>query len=160
MKVRYNIRLVPGGDEHREFSYLVKKLAYGAAIAAVWGWDEAHQQRRHAEDWVEHPPHIVCIDGEPVGTVRIRTDKGYYSVSQFCVHPTWQRRGVGSCVLDMLLDEADEAGLAVRLACLPDNPARRLYERHGFREVSADETFVYLEREPVYGPADGTEDDL
>jgi len=157
MRVIANVQLLPGGDEHREFSYLVKKLAYGAAIAAVWGWDEQRQQQHHARDWDEVPPHIIHIGGEPVGTVRIRADKGYYSVSQFCVLPSWQRRGIGSRVLEMLLNEADEQGLVVRLACLPDNPARRLYERYGFRQVSSDDTFIYLERQPVYGPNDETE---
>lgn len=86
--------------------------------------------------------------------MRVAADKGYFSLSQFCVLPDWQRRGIGSRVLEMLLAEADRAGLVTRLACLPDNPARFLYRRYGFRQVSADGTFIYLEREPVH-PARG-----
>jgi ribosomal protein S18 acetylase RimI-like enzyme len=157
MNRRTNIQILPGREEYREFSFLVKKLAYGAAIAAVWGWNETREQRSHATDWEENPPRIIRVGDEPVGTVRLRFDKGYFSLSQFCVLPTWQRRGIGSCVLDMVLAEADEAGLAVRLACLPDNPARRLYERYGFRQVSADDTFIYLERNPV--PHSGRDED-
>jgi [ribosomal protein S18]-alanine N-acetyltransferase len=58
-------------------------------------------------------------------------------VTTFAVDPRWRRRGVGERILLALLDLAVERGareatLEVRLSNLP---ARKLYEKHGFRPV-------------------------
>ena len=58
-------------------------------------------------------------------------------VTTFAVHPRWRRRGVGERLLLALLDlavsrRAREATLEVRLSNMP---ARRLYEKYGFRPV-------------------------
>jgi ribosomal-protein-alanine N-acetyltransferase len=58
-------------------------------------------------------------------------------VTTFAVDPAWRRRGVGERLLLALLDlaverQAREATLEVRLSNMP---ARRLYEKYGFRPV-------------------------
>jgi ribosomal-protein-alanine N-acetyltransferase len=58
-------------------------------------------------------------------------------VTTFAVDPGWRRRGVGEQLLLALLDiavarRAREATLEVRLSNVP---ARRLYEKYGFRPV-------------------------
>ena len=58
-------------------------------------------------------------------------------ITTFAVDPRWRRRGVGERILLALLDlsvgrGAREATLEVRLSNLP---ARKLYEKYGFRPV-------------------------
>ena len=58
-------------------------------------------------------------------------------ITTFAVHPAWRRQGIGErlliAFLDLALDRhAHEATLEVRLSNLP---ARRLYEKYGFRPV-------------------------
>jgi ribosomal-protein-alanine N-acetyltransferase len=58
-------------------------------------------------------------------------------VTTFAVHPRWRRQRIGERLLLTLLDlargrRAREATLEVRLSNLP---ARRLYEKYGFRPV-------------------------
>ncbi len=58
-------------------------------------------------------------------------------VTTFAVDPRWRRRGVGERLLLALIDiavarRAREATLEVRLSNMP---ARRLYEKYGFRPV-------------------------
>ena len=58
-------------------------------------------------------------------------------ITTFAVHPRWRRRGVGQRLLLRLLELANdrrarEATLEVRLSNVP---ARRLYEKYGFRPV-------------------------
>jgi ribosomal-protein-alanine N-acetyltransferase len=58
-------------------------------------------------------------------------------VTTFAVDPRWRRRGIGEQLLLALLDlaiarRAREATLEVRLSNVP---ARRLYEKYGFRPV-------------------------
>jgi len=58
-------------------------------------------------------------------------------ITTFAVHPAWRRRRIGERLLLAFLDlardrRAREATLEVRLSNLP---ARRLYEKYGFRPV-------------------------
>ena len=58
-------------------------------------------------------------------------------ITTFAIHPAWRRRRIGERLLLALLDlardrRAREATLEVRLSNLP---ARRLYEKYGFRPV-------------------------
>ncbi len=58
-------------------------------------------------------------------------------ITTFAIHPSWRRQRIGERLLLALLDlaigrHAREATLEVRLSNLP---ARRLYEKYGFRPV-------------------------
>jgi ribosomal-protein-alanine N-acetyltransferase len=58
-------------------------------------------------------------------------------ITTFAVHPAWRRQRIGERLLLAFLDlalarQAHEATLEVRLSNLP---ARRLYEKYGFRPV-------------------------
>lgn len=69
------------------------------------------------------------------GGIWLMVDEAH--VTTFAVHPAWRRRRVGERLILALLDlalerHANEATLEVRLSNLP---ARRLYEKYGFRPV-------------------------
>jgi ribosomal-protein-alanine N-acetyltransferase len=69
------------------------------------------------------------------GGIWLMADEAH--VTTFAVDPDWRRRGIGERLLLALLDlaiarNAREATLEVRLSNLP---ARRLYEKYGFRPV-------------------------
>lgn len=57
------------------------------------------------------------------------------------VDPAWRGTGLGTALLHRLLADAREAGFpGMSLSVRADNPARRLYERRGFRPVAGPET--------------------
>jgi ribosomal protein S18 acetylase RimI-like enzyme len=57
-------------------------------------------------------------------------------------------QGIGTRLLQMLLQTADNAGLIARLDVLKVNPARRLYERCGFTIIGENDHFYHMERQP------------
>ena len=80
---------------------------------------------------------VVRIDGRIVayGGMWLMVDEAH--ITTFAVHPGWRRQRVGERLLLAFLDlardrHAREATLEVRLSNLP---ARRLYEKYGFRPV-------------------------
>jgi ribosomal-protein-alanine N-acetyltransferase len=80
---------------------------------------------------------VARIDGELVGFggIWLMVDEAH--ITTFAVHPSWRRQRIGERLLVALLDIATargarEATLEVRLSNLP---ARRLYEKYGFRPV-------------------------
>ena len=54
-------------------------------------------------------------------------------VDELVILPQFQGKGIGSHVLALILDELRQKGITlVTLETHPENPALRLYERHGF----------------------------
>lgn len=89
---------------------------------------------------------MVAEHQRPVGAAWLRfftvSDPGYGFIDvdtpevAMGIVPEWRGRGVGTRLLDALVDGAREAGLAkLSLSVESDNRARRLYERRGFRAV-------------------------
>ena len=89
---------------------------------------------------------VAVHDGRRIGAAWLRllpaTDPGYGFVDAATpelaigVVPGRRGQGVGRRLLEGLLAAARERGYpAVSLSVEPDNPARRLYERAGFRQV-------------------------
>ena len=82
--------------------------------------------------------YVVARVGDEVvgfGGLWVMVDEAH--ITTFAVDPRWRRRGIGEWLLLALLDraaarQAREATLEVRLSNMP---ARRLYEKYGFRPV-------------------------
>lgn len=82
--------------------------------------------------------YLVAVIGDEIvayGGIWLMVDEAH--ITTFAVHPRYRRRRIGERLLLALLDLAREVGareatLEVRLSNLP---ARRLYEKYGFRPV-------------------------
>jgi ribosomal protein S18 acetylase RimI-like enzyme len=59
--------------------------------------------------------------------------------------PEARGRGIGTRLVERLLADARERNAAVTLNVEPYNPARRLYERFGFRVIEEDPTNLLME---------------
>jgi len=80
---------------------------------------------------------VARMDDVVVGFAGIWLMVDEAHITTFAVDPAWRRRGIGERLLLALLDvsivrRAREATLEVRLSNMP---ARRLYEKYGFRPV-------------------------
>jgi ribosomal-protein-alanine N-acetyltransferase len=80
---------------------------------------------------------VVRVGDQVVGYAGLWLMVDEAHVTTFAIHPSWRRRRLGERLLIALLDlaierRASEATLEVRLSNLP---ARRLYEKFGFRPV-------------------------
>jgi ribosomal-protein-alanine N-acetyltransferase len=80
---------------------------------------------------------VARVGGEVVAYAGMWMMVDEAHVTTFAVHPRWRRQRIGERLLLTLLDlargrRAPEATLEVRLSNLP---ARRLYEKYGFRPV-------------------------
>jgi len=99
---------------------------------------------RYVDDWGRQDDlgFVAEVDGQPIGAVWLRQltgqEPGYGYVNDetpelsMAVLPAYRGQGVGSQLLTRLLNEAACRYPAVSLSVAADNPARRLYGRHGF----------------------------
>ncbi len=67
-------------------------------------------------------------------------------LGEFYLLPKFQNQGIGTVLLQQVLDEATEKKLPVRLEVLKNNPVRSLYERHEFVITGQREHHFLMER--------------
>jgi ribosomal protein S18 acetylase RimI-like enzyme len=76
--------------------------------------------------------------------------KGAYHISELHVDPSLRNKGIGGALLDHAEAEARSTGYKqMSLSTTTSNPARHLYERHGFRVVET-------KTDPLYERYTGT----
>lgn len=97
--------------------------------------DDAYRSELQANRLASYLVVRVGDDVVAYGGIWLMVDEAH--VTTFAVDPAWRRQGVGETLLLALLDlavarHAREATLEVRLSNVP---ARRLYEKYGFRPV-------------------------
>jgi GNAT superfamily N-acetyltransferase len=138
----------PATESDRGFAYEVKRAALGPYVEQVWGWDEAVQRAFHAREWDARRTDIIVIDGEDAGTVQFVRREADYLLGEFYLLPRFHRQGAGSRLMRRMLATADAEGLPVTLQVIKINPAKALYERHGFRVSGETATHFLMERTP------------
>ncbi|PFH19355.1 MULTISPECIES: GNAT family N-acetyltransferase [Burkholderia] len=135
------IRLRPASLADLPFLLRLRRLTMTPHLqrAGVPTDDHTHDQRirAHFED-----ASIICegADATEIGLLKVTRAAHEWHVHQIQLLPDRQGQGIGQAVLSELLAEATRANMAVSLGVLHGNPARRLYERLGFRFVSETET--------------------
>jgi ribosomal protein S18 acetylase RimI-like enzyme len=91
---------------------------------------------------------ILCTGDERLGLFKAYRDGDAWLLSQIQLEPACQGRGLGEWLIRSLMDRARAQALPVRLHVLHGNPARRLYDRLGFREISLNERTATLLWQP------------
>ena len=78
---------------------------------------------------------IVEIDGKSIGRLITHEQQDDLRIIDIALMPPWRDQGLGEKLLRDVLAEAKSAGKQVSLSVEAHNPAKRLYERLGFRLV-------------------------
>ena len=113
-------------------------------------------QAQHAW-WQEHYTgarfDLVLVDGAPAGRLYVDVWEREIRVVDIALAPAHRGGGIGSMLLRRVFAEGDAAGKPVSIHVEVFNPARRLYDRLGFRETGTHgDVYILMER-PVGGAA-------
>ena len=101
-------------------------------------------QYRDAENLIFY----LCEEGDVerrVGRHLVMRQEDAMLGIDLAVLPAYQRQGFGRIVLEGVQRQCAEEGLRFKLQVLHTNPARRLYDRLGFKMVSQDLLYAYME---------------
>ena len=88
---------------------------------------------------------VVKCDGRRAGRLTVSRLDSEVRIVDIVLAPGFRGRGIGTALLGDVITTASEHGLPVTLHVERWNPARRLYERLGFREVARSVVHVLLE---------------
>jgi len=93
---------------------------------------------------------VIEVDGQPAGRLYVHRAPGDIRIMDIALAPAFRGRGIGSGLLRRLISEAEASGQTLSIHVEGNNPARRLYERLGFRPVGEHGVYLLLERLPAY----------
>jgi GNAT superfamily N-acetyltransferase len=143
-----DVVLREAGPADSEFAYRTKKAAFREYVEKVWGWDEEVQRRFHEQGFRWRNCRIINVASTDVGTMNVVTTPDGVTVNQIFVLPEHQGRGIGRKCMLLVMEEARQLGLPVRLRVLKVNPrAEAFYERLGFRRTAETDTHVLMEKD-------------
>ena len=132
-----------------EFAYGVLDRTIRVYAEQTFGkWSEADARARISRNTAAGTSSIIVLDGQPIGIMTVDRTGTHLQLEQLFILPEYQRRGIGSELLEGLLSEARGRVLPVRLRVLRVNPAKRLYERYGFRVTSEEPERFHMQWAP------------
>ena len=139
-----DLTLRPATQEDEEFCYLVLKTTMRGYVDQIWGWDEAWQRTYFRSRFDPAQNQVIVLDGVDIGVFGVEEREDELFISRLYILPAYQRRGIGTYLLQSVLDKGQALGLPVRLQVLVNNPARRLYERLGFQSTGETATHIVM----------------
>lgn len=94
---------------------------------------------------------MIQVDGRDEGRLYLDWSASELHILDIALLPGVRGRGVGTRILTDLLDESQASGRRVRIYVESFNPARRLYERLGFRVRGEQGLHLLMVKEPAAG---------
>jgi N-acetylglutamate synthase-like GNAT family acetyltransferase len=115
-------------------------------LERVFRYKPSRARRIFREHFDEPGMRVIEADGVRIGCVGYRAAPDCLKIDSFYLDRRFHNSGLGTVILQVLLAEADEAGLPVRLEVLTGSKADRFYLRHGFVKLREDEIEGEYER--------------
>jgi len=142
-----NLKLRKATIADNEFAYQIKKSAFGIYVEKTWGWDETEQRQLHKRRFNARNISIIQFRGTDIGILNMVHDPDCIRINQIFIHPKHQNQGIGTeCVL-MIMTEARQSQLPIRLQVLKVNcRAITFYLKLGFNIVGETDTHILMER--------------
>ncbi|MBS3952652.1 MAG: GNAT family N-acetyltransferase [Methylomicrobium sp.] len=122
--------LIDWSDEQKEIFFRGQFLAQHAA----------YHQNYHDASF-----DVIELDGEKIGRFYVAYMESEIRIIDIALLPPFRNRGIGSELIRILIHEAEATGRFVSLHVTEHNPAKRLYERLGFRVASEDYFYTLME---------------
>jgi len=154
-----SVTLRPARPEDEAFLSALYASTRAEEVAA-WGWTAAQQEtflrmqfqaQQQAYQW-QYPGasyQIILREGQAVGRLIVYRTEAEVRLVDIALRPETRGAGLGTSLVQALLDEARQAGKPVRLHVTPTNRARQLYARLGFELVSELPSHLLMEWSPV-----------
>lgn len=109
------------------------------------------QQNHYQEHFPSRDHRIVLLDKHPIGMTDIARGKKEIRVLDIILKPENRNMGIGTTLMQDVLDAADKSGKAIRLYVEKFNPAFSLYRRLGFTVIDDTGVHYHMERLPAAG---------
>ncbi|MGH7291980.1 MAG: GNAT family N-acetyltransferase, partial [Myxococcota bacterium] len=103
-------------------------------------------QQRQYRAFYPHAEDFLLLDGQQIaGRLYVARGERELHLLDIALLPPWRGQGHGARLIAALQDEARAMKVPLRLSVADGNPAARLYERLGFRQIATAPPYRALE---------------
>src|SRR5687768_9626053 len=129
-----------------EFIYRLVETTMRGYVEQIWGSFSEEYNRKNVDESIAAATYsVIACEGLNIGALAVERHPTHIQLTQMYILPSRQNRGVGTSLIRKLAAEAKQSRRPLRLRVLSVNPARRLYEREGFRVTSLTSERVFME---------------
>ena len=124
----------------------LKELGMKWYIEKIYGWNieiQKEKTKREIEKFIDTMK-IIVVDNQDIGVTNFFEDEGKYHVGLIVVHPDYQGKGIATKIINDYIDIAKKEQKEILIKTYKCNPAKKLYEKLGFKQYDEDDTHVYL----------------
>jgi len=140
-----NPDLRPALKQDREFLYALHCSTMRDVIEQTWGWDDAWQRADFQKRLDTYTVSIIEAGSRSVGSLWLERRPDSLYIHDLEIEPASQGRGIGTAVIEMVIEQGAARGLPIVLSVLQANPrVLHLYERLGFRVTRVDPPFMRM----------------
>jgi ribosomal protein S18 acetylase RimI-like enzyme len=160
------LTLRPERDEDREFRYRLFCASRQPEFALVfpppvYQQVMAHQFHAQTAGYRTQFPQarfdIVELEGRPIGRIVVDRPGDMLHIVDQAIVPELRRRGIGTAIMQALMEEARAAKLPVQLEVASENdPSAQLYLRLGFLPIEHVPLYIRMEWRPAAGGGAGS----
>ena len=102
-------------------------------ISEIWGWDEQWQRNDFSAHFDPQGITLAHHEHALVGYSHVENQGGQLYIRMIVVHPRYQRKGIGSKLLESVIAAGEEQSKGIGLEVFKINhEAKKFYERYGF----------------------------
>lgn len=140
------VSIRPAVESDFDFLFNLVRITMEEYVASTTGWDETKEKElfRRLFDLSTYQISVIVLDGHDIGYLKVERTNDEIFLANVHVHPDHQNQGIGSRIIESVLDDARQQGVPISLKVLKVNqPATRLYHRLGFSiQEEADDYYL------------------
>lgn len=129
-----------------DFILKLKELCFKWYIETIYGWDINIQREKTIYELDGHirDMRIIKLDNKDIGVTTFYEEESTYVVGMIMIHPDYQNKGIATNIIKEYIQTAKNKNKRIKIKTYKKNPAKKLYERLGFRIYNEDKTHVHM----------------
>ena len=109
------------------------RLLFRKHIEQIWGWDQDDQEQRTREAFENDVVQVIQVDNQDIGFLQVEDQEDCVRVGEIWIAPDYQNRGIGTAIVNDVIQKAFQVSKGVFLGVLRTNHrAKAFYKRLGF----------------------------
>ncbi len=143
------LELLSAKRTDQDFIFEAFKASMKEYVQWAWGWDEEAQRKGLLVEKNLAHFQLIKVHGGNAGALLLEKNAEQHYLRTIFLLPKYHQQGIGSLVIESLQHDAKAVAKPLGLRVIHINPARRLYERLGFKLVSQDEKTLLMRWQAV-----------
>lgn len=132
-------------ENNYEFCRCLHHQGIRPYVEPLWGWEDEFQNLRFKRNWNPVNIEIIELDQRDIGYIELSKSSDAVKLVNIYITQNMRGKGIGSLVVSNFIRQYKDTAPKLTLNVLWNNPAKKLYERLGFKFVLRDDQTLKYE---------------